>query len=217
MLMRLEGIHKTYPGKKDPVIQNIHLSVESGKTVAVFGKSGSGKSTISQIMAGILKPSAGTVLFHEKPLGYPFPKSERQKIQILFQHPEVSFNPRMRLLNSMKEPYFFRKYPFSMDDLLKELEPFGIYEEHLKRRPAGLSGGELQRLALARIMLMEPEFLILDEPTSMLDVISQAQVIFLLKSLQKERNLGYLFISHDYELCRNFCDEIYRLDNGRLC
>ncbi|WP_331488440.1 ABC transporter ATP-binding protein [Parablautia sp. Marseille-Q6255] len=216
MLMRLENIEKTYRNQKHPVIQNVNLIVEKGKTTGILGKSGSGKSTIGQIMAGILKPSEGTVFFQDQALSYPFPKEVRQKIQILFQHPEISFNPRMSLLESMKEPYRFRKTLFSMEILLEELEKFGIYEEHLKRDPSSLSGGELQRLALARIMLMQPEFLVLDEPTSMLDVISQAQVILLLEKLQRERNLGYLFISHDYELCRHFCHRIYYLKDGRL-
>ncbi|MGI6018316.1 MAG: ABC transporter ATP-binding protein [Marvinbryantia sp.] len=216
MLMRIENIGKTYRNQKHPVIRDVNLIVEKGRTTGIFGKSGSGKSTIGQIMAGILKPSEGMVFFHDHALSYPFPKEIRQKIQILFQHPEISFNPRMSLLESMKEPYRFRKEPFSMEILLEELEKFGIYEEHLKRDPSSLSGGELQRLALARIMLMQPEFLVLDEPTSMLDVISQAQVILLLEKLQKEKNLGYLFISHDYELCRHFCHRIYYLEEGCL-
>lgn len=216
MLIRLERVSMTYPGEKKPVIHKINLEIKSGETVAVFGKSGSGKSTIGQIMAGILKPTYGTLFFHDQELSIPFPKNSRQKIQILFQHPEVSFNPRMTLLESMKEPFRFRKMEFSMEFLLENLKDFGIYEEHLRRKPEALSGGELQRLALARLMFLEPEFLVLDEPTSMLDVISQAQIIQLLTKLQKEKNLGYLFISHDDCLCHQFCHKIYHLENGTL-
>lgn len=216
MLLCLENAEMIYPREKESVIHQISLSVRGGETVAIFGKSGSGKSTIGQIMAGILKPTEGTLYFHGNKLTYPFQKEYRQKIQILFQHPELSFNPRMTLLESMKEPYKFKKLDFSKKKLLDFLEEFGIYDEHLQRHPDALSGGELQRLALARLMLLDSEFIVLDEPTSMLDVISQAQIILLLKKLQKERNLGYLFISHDYELCRHFCNEIYYLEKGWL-
>ena len=96
------------------------------------------------------------------------------------------------------------------------MERYGIYDEHLDRRPAELSGGELQRLALARVMLMEPSFLVLDEPTSMLDVISQAQIIRLLQEIQREKGLGYLFISHDRALCEHFCTTIRPLAQGKL-
>lgn len=216
MLIKLEQASMVYPGEKKPVVHEINLEIKAGETVAVFGKSGSGKSTIGQIMAGILKPTSGNLFFHNQKLSVPFPENYRQKIQILFQHPEVSFNPRMTLLESMKEPYRFRNMEYTLQSLLENLKDFGIYEEHLKRKPEALSGGELQRLALARLMLMEPEFLVLDEPTSMLDVISQAQMIHILKKIQKEKKLGYLFISHDICLCRQFCHKIYHLETGTL-
>ena len=91
---------------------------------------------------------------------------------------------------------------------------WGIYDEHLERYPLELSGGELQRMALARAMLMRPDVLILDEPTSMLDVISQAQVIHMLRDIQKKHAMGYLFISHDRALCKFFCDEILAIEDG---
>lgn len=216
MLIRLDNISKRYRRGADPVVSGVSLSVDRGETACLFGESGSGKTTLGQIAAGLLRPTEGRVIFDDTPLSYPYRGETRRRIQLLFQHPEVAFNPRLTLLESMKEPYRFLGKPCSKKALLDHLESFGIYEEHLGRHPQELSGGELQRLALARTMLMEPSFVVLDEPTSMLDVISQAQVVRLLKKLQQERGLGYLFISHDLELCRFFSDKIYPLTDGRL-
>ena len=149
-------------------------------------------------------------------LSYPLRGPARRRIQILFQHPEVAFNPKLRLIDSMREPYRLFHLPYTRQGLCDYLERYGIYEEHLDRFPAELSGGELQRLALARAMLMDPSFLVLDEPTSMLDVISQAQMIHLLQEIQQEREVGYLFISHDRALCERFCTAIRPLEGGRL-
>lgn len=212
MLIKMVDIGKKYARKEDYVVQNIHFGIEKNETVAIFGDSGSGKSTIGQIMAGIFKPTAGRIFFKDKEMKFPFDKASRSKIQILFQHPEVSFNPKLKLIESMKEPYKFFKLQYSMEGLCRHLEKFGIYKEHLERVPAQLSGGELQRMALARIMLADPEIIILDEPTSMLDSISQAQIIRLLQDAQKNRGIGYLFISHDYLLCKKFADKIFILE-----
>lgn len=198
------------------MIDEVSFGIEEGKTIGIMGESGSGKSTIGQIIAGLYPASEGSIRFRGTPLKIPYKKAIRSKIQILFQHPEVSFNPRMKLKESLSEPYLLKKRPFSEKEFLKYMERFGIYAEHMGRYPAELSGGELQRMALARAMLMEPECLILDEPTSMLDMVSQSQMIRLLKELQEETGVAYLFISHDRELCRKFCDEIYQLEQGKL-
>ena len=216
MLIRLDNIAKSYRRGAPPVVKGVSLSIDRGETVCLFGESGSGKSTIGQVAAGLLRPTEGAVFFEDKALSYPYRGEARRRVQLLFQHPEVAFNPKVKLLDSLREPYRFLKKPYIREDLLKHLETYGIYEEHLNRYPQELSGGELQRLALARTMLLEPFFIVLDEPTSMLDVISQAQVIRLLKRIQEEQGLGYLFISHDLELCRFFSDQIYALENGGL-
>jgi len=216
MLIETKGLSKRYSGKGDNVVTGINLAIGLNETIGIFGDSGSGKSTIGYMLAGILKPTSGEIYFHDSSIRYPFRETSRQKIQILFQHPEISFNPKFRLVTSLKEPYTFYHMPFSRKRLCDFLQQFGIYEEHIDRFPHELSGGELQRMALARILLIRPDFIILDEPTSMLDVISQAQVINLLKELQAKQGLGFLFISHDYKLCETFCDKIYFLRNGSL-
>lgn len=216
MLIEVKNLSKRYTHKGPLVVENISFTIDRGETLAIFGDSGSGKSTIGQILAGIYPASSGEIFLDGEKLKFPFRGVPRQKIQILFQHPEVAFNPKMHLIDSLREVYRFRKLPYSREQLCEYLRRFGIYNEHLDRFPMELSGGELQRLALARVMLMEPDFLVLDEPTSMLDVISQAQMIHLLREIQQETKLGYLFISHDMLLCEEFCTSIRSLKDGCL-
>lgn len=216
MLIEAQGLSKRYRPKGPPVVTDISFAVDQGETLGIFGDSGSGKSTVGQILAGLFPASTGEITFEGRSLCYPFRGEARRRIQILFQHPEMVFDPKMRLEDSMREPYYFSRRSYSRKILCGDLERYGIYEEHLDRYPAELSGGELQRLALARAMLLEPSFLVLDEPTSMLDVISQAQMIHLLQEIQRERGLGYLFISHDRALCARFCTKIRFLKAGRL-
>ena len=216
MLIEVENLRKRYGRGTPYVIDGVSFSIECGETVGIMGESGSGKSTIGQILAGLYPATGGSIRFRGKELKIPYKKELRSKIQILFQHPEVSFNPRMKLEESLCEPYLLKKKPCDRTEFLSYITRFGIYEEHVKRYPAELSGGELQRMALARAMLMEPECLILDEPTSMLDMVSQAQMIRLLEQLQAETGVAYLFISHDRELCRKFCSRIHQLEQGRF-
>ena len=211
MVLEAVGLAKRYPGSARDTVSQISFAIGSGETLGLLGESGSGKSTVGQMVAGILRPTAGRLFFQGEELSFPFRGEARRGIQILFQHPEVSFNPRLRLWDSIKEPYRFRRIPCQEDALVEFLAQFGIYREHLGRYPRELSGGELQRLALARVMLMQPKLVVLDEPTSMLDVISQAQVVHLLEEIQKQEGVSYLFISHDPILCRRFCSRILEL------
>lgn len=216
MLVEVENLRKRYGRAASYVIDGVSFSIGQGETIGIMGESGSGKSTIGQILAGLYPATEGSIRFRGTQLKLPYKKEVRSKIQILFQHPEVSFNPRMKLKESLREPYLLKKRLYEESEFLKYMERFGIYREHVGRYPAELSGGELQRMALARAMLMEPECLILDEPTSMLDMVSQAQMIRLLEQLQTETGVAYLFISHDRELCRKFCSRIHQLEQGRF-
>lgn len=216
MLVEVENLRKRYGRAASYVIDGVSFSIGQGETIGIMGESGSGKSTIGQILAGLYPATEGSIRFRGTQLKLPYKKEVRSKIQILFQHPEVSFNPRMKLKESLREPYLLKKRLYEESEFLKYMERFGIYREHVGRYPAELSGGELQRMALARAMLMESECLILDEPTSMLDMVSQAQMIRLLEQLQTETGVAYLFISHDRELCRKFCSRIHQLEQGRF-
>jgi len=215
MLINANGITHRY-GDGPLVLNNAALGVEKGQIVGLLGPSGSGKSTLGQIMTGLLRPTEGTVEYRGSLMCAPFRGEARQRLQILFQHPESSFNPRLTIRASLREVYKLCKLPFSEGGLLEMLEPFGIYREHLDRFPAQLSGGELQRIALARILLPEPEFIVLDEPTSMLDVISQAQIMRMLRRLRDEKGISYLLITHDVHLCEFMSDKIYIIEDGNV-
>lgn len=197
-------------------VDGASISLQKGKTLGLLGQSGSGKSTLGQMMVGLLKPDSGELFFHGKPLSYPIQGQARRRIQILFQHPEVSFNPQLTLRQSLVEPFKLMGKPFDDGAILSVIEPFGLHAEHLARYPGELSGGELQRAALARVTVLEPEMILLDEPTSMLDVITQAQMIDFLRRYQQQYQTAYLFITHSTALAEQFCDEIVNMEDGRL-
>lgn len=198
------------------VVDGASISLQKGKTLGLLGQSGSGKSTLGQMMVGLLKPDSGELFFHGERLSYPIRGQARRRIQILFQHPEVSFNPQLTLRQSLVEPFKLMGKPFDDGAILSVIEPFGLHAEHLARYPGELSGGELQRAALARVTVLEPEMILLDEPTSMLDVITQAQMIDFLRRYQQQHQTAYLFITHSTALAEQFCDEIVNMEDGRL-
>ena len=197
-------------------VDGASISLQKGKTLGLLGQSGSGKSTLGQMMVGLLRPDSGELFFHGKLLSYPIRGQVRRRIQILFQHPEVSFNPQLTLRQSLVEPFKLMGKPFDDGAILSVIEPFGLHAEHLVRYPGELSGGELQRAALARVTVLEPEMILLDEPTSMLDVITQAQMIDFLRRYQQQHQTAYLFITHSTALAEQFCDEIVKMEDGHL-
>ena len=197
-------------------VDGASISLQKGKTLGLLGQSGSGKSTLGQMMVGLLRPDSGELFFHGERLSYPIRGQARRRIQILFQHPEVSFNPQLTLRQSLVEPFKLMGKPFDDGAILSVIEPFGLHAEHLARYPGELSGGELQRAALARVTVLEPEMILLDEPTSMLDVITQAQMIDFLRRYQQQHQTAYLFITHSTALAEQFCDEIVKMEDGHL-
>ena len=217
MLMETRKLSKRYTDNGGVIaVDGADITLDAGETVGLFGRSGSGKTTLGMMVAGLLRPTSGEIRFHDAPIAMNYRGKTRQSIQILFQHPETSFNPELILLKSMTEPYKRYGIPYRYEEMLEYLKRFGIYEEHLMRRPAELSGGELQRASLARILLLKPEVIVLDEPTSMLDVITQVQVINILKEYQRETGAGFLLVSHNRALCDQVCDRIYAVDKGRF-
>lgn len=145
---------------------------------------------------------------------FPLKGDLRREIQILFQHPETSFDPRMTLEKSLLEPFCTTVCPWMKRALLQSLSSYGLTLAHLQRLPRQLSGGELQRLAILRVLALKPSFLVLDEPTSMLDAISQAQILDILKGLNQQLGLSYLFITHDPDVATRFCSRIFQLEDG---
>ena len=218
MRIRAEQISFTYRNRRasTPVLEDVSLSIAAGETVGLLGPSGSGKSTLGQVICGLRRPDRGQIFYEDMPLKMPYPAAVRKKIQILFQHPETSFDPQLALVSAFQEVYRLYRLPWSVKNLCEYLAPFGIYEEHLRRLPIQLSGGELQRMALARILLADPQLIVLDEPTSMLDSISQAQIIRMLMGLQKERQISYLFITHNEALCQIASHRVFIIKDRKV-
>ena len=220
-MIKLSDIKKTYRSgalvkTENEVLKGISLDLSLGECVGIIGDSGCGKSTLAKVIAGMIPADSGTIELDGTEINYPYTKETRRQIQLIFQHPDVAMPPKLKIENSFKEVYKLLGKPYDTDKLLKYLEPYGIYEEHIGRYPASLSGGELQRLCIARILLLEPKFIMLDEPTSMLDTISQGQIIRMLKDILSDRDVGFMFITHDLSLAEVICDRIFKMENGVL-
>ncbi len=210
------------PANADSV-KGVSFAVGRGKTFALIGESGSGKSSIARAVAGLTAPRAGTIRFKGEALpalAGQRPLALRQKIQIIFQNPDSSLNPRKTVRSILARP--LRMFS-GLDAAGRErkvvelLDSVRLPAAYADRRPHQLSGGERQRVAIARALAAEPELIICDEILSALDVSVQASVLQLLETLQRERGLTYLFISHDLAVVRWFAQEIGVLSQGAFC
>lgn len=224
--LELHNISKTYETgllsrRRLSILKDISFSVHKGQTFGIAGESGTGKTTLGKIIAAIEKPSAGEILFQGKPLGKLKKKeflSFRPRIQMMFQDPEGSLNPKKTILKSLDEVLNLIKMPAAnrTANIRNIFETVGLSEEILVRYPNQLSGGQNQRVTLTRILLLDPEIIILDEPTSALDISVQAQMLNLLRDLQQKKGLTYIFISHDTDVIRFMCHDIGVIKQGRL-
>lgn len=197
------------------VLHDISFSIREGEMLGLAGTSGAGKTTLIRILMGLL-PAEGQISFEGKTLSmYARTREERQAMQLLFQNPGSALNPRMTIEESLREPLRIHQLDREKDipGILEELQ---LRKELLHRYPSQLSGGELQRICLGRLLLLRPRLLLLDEPTSMLDVSVQAQIVRLLQQIQKRMGMACLFISHDLDLLRACCTRIAILHEGRL-
>lgn len=201
--------------EKREVLHDISFTVKEGELLGLAGTSGAGKSTISRILMGLLAPDQGDVFLDGISLLGRQGKAQQRQVQMLFQNPVAALNPRMTIEESMEEP--LRIHGGYDKEKIEEIwEDLQLRKELRSRHPSQLSGGELQRVCLGRLLLLRPRLLLLDEPTSMLDVSVQAQVISILQKLRKKHPMACLFISHDLDLLRAVSDRIGILENGRL-
>ena len=225
-MLKAENISKSYfsgggKGKKHSVLAQISLEIEKGKVLGIIGDSGSGKTTLGKIVAGIERPAEGRIVFNGKELSQLSREQRavfRRKVQMLFQDPEGALNPLKQVAKLLDEVC---RLTGMTESARKErtgemIETVGLSGEILDRYPGQLSGGQNQRVALARILLLDPQLIVLDEPTSSLDVSMQAQILNLLKYLQETKELAYLFISHDRDVIDFMCDQVGVLRDGRL-
>jgi ABC-type microcin C transport system duplicated ATPase subunit YejF len=204
-------------------IDDVSLEVPQGRTVAVIGESGSGKSTLARLILGVYKTAGGQVRFDDvdiASLGKDAMRRLRARIGVVFQEPYESLNPRMRIGRIIEEPLVVHQPCLSRDErrarveaMLREVDLDPVVAD---RYPAALSGGQQQRIGIARALIGEPSLVVLDEPTSSLDLSVRAQVLVLLARLQKARGLTYLMITHDIASVEYFADEVLVMYRGRI-
>jgi len=204
-------------------VDGVDLEVKKGETFGLVGESGSGKTTLGKSVLRLIKPTAGQVFFD----GIEVTKASkrelmqlRRRMQIIFQDPYASLDPRETVGSTLAEPMRIHKLVSSKAEAMKRAKELllrvGLNEEHLFRFPHEFSGGQRQRIAVARALAVDPDFIILDEPTSFLDVSVQAQVLDLLRQLQKELGLTYVFISHNLSVVQYMSERVGVMYLGKL-
>ncbi|HFI0065359.1 TPA: ATP-binding cassette domain-containing protein [Streptococcus suis] len=219
IMVEVAGVSKTYRKKsllgQEQVVQalkDIDLSIFKGETLGLVGESGSGKSTLSKIILGLETASQGDIRFPS----LSDQELKKQALQVIYQDPYSSLNPYLSALELVKEPLYALPKEEAESKALAILERVGISGDAVHKRPKSFSGGQRQRIGIARAVVSQPQFVVCDEPTSALDVSIQATILDLLRGLQDEFGLTYLFISHDLTLVRHFADRIAVMYKGSL-
>lgn len=219
IMVEVAGVSKTYRKKswlgQEQVVQalkDIDLSIFKGETLGLVGESGSGKSTLSKIILGLETASQGDICFPS----LSDQELKKQALQVIYQDPYSSLNPYLSALELVKEPLYALPKEEAESKALAILERVGISGDAVHKRPKSFSGGQRQRIGIARAVVSQPQFVVCDEPTSALDVSIQATILDLLRGLQDEFGLTYLFISHDLTLVRHFADRIAVMYKGSL-
>ncbi|WRS28422.1 ATP-binding cassette domain-containing protein [Oscillospiraceae bacterium MB08-C2-2] len=204
MLLEAKNISYRYSPKDPWILEDVSFCIETGERVALIGSSGCGKSTLAKILSGYIQPSKGEVLLE----GAPLPASGFCPVQMIYQHPELAVNPRHRMKKILTECWE------PDGELLKAM---GIEEEWLSRWPNELSGGELQRFCIARVLGPQTKFLLCDEISTMLDVITQAQIWELVLDCAAKNGLGLIVVTHNEALAQKVCDRTIALPQLNRC
>jgi peptide/nickel transport system ATP-binding protein/oligopeptide transport system ATP-binding protein len=231
VLLEAKGLYKTYTQtsgffvRKQRVIKalnNVSLSIKPGETLAIVGESGSGKSTLARCLLQLLSFDQGELFFKGKNLTCLDEKDKKhlkRQIQMVFQDPYASLNPRMKIEEILEEGLVIHDLgnkKVRQTKVRSMIKKVGLTVADLQKYPHQFSGGQRQRIGIARALIVEPELVICDEPVSALDVSIQAQILLLLKALQKELGLSYLFISHDLRVVRHMADRIVVMHQGKV-
>ena len=233
-LVQVDSVGKSYPRRVGLrtevkwVVEDVSFTIEPGETLGLVGESGSGKTTVARMILALVKPTSGRALVDgidvAKASGEELHRLRRQ-MQPVFQDPYAALNPRMKVLDIITEPFVIHHLELGgegakgaslRDKAVALLKEVGVDESALARHPHEFSGGQRQRINIARALALRPKLLILDEPVSALDVSVGAQIVNLLRSLQRAHRLTYLFISHSMPLVRYLSTRIAVMEQGRL-
>lgn len=226
ILLEAENLVKEFPARRGKVhaVSDISLCIYRGETLALVGESGCGKSTLGRMLLRLIEPTSGRLRYDGQNLLALKPEKMREmrrRMQIIFQDPYASLNPRMSIGRIIEEPLLTHKIGENRQErqsiVHSLMDKVGIRPEFYSRYPHQFSGGQRQRVGIARALALNPELIVCDEPVSALDVSIQAQILNLLRDLQKELGLTYLFISHDLGVVRYISDRVCVMFLGRLC
>jgi oligopeptide/dipeptide ABC transporter ATP-binding protein len=231
ILLSVENLHKTFkvnanrPGAPKlclKAVDGVSFEIEAGETLGLVGESGCGKSTVGKLLLRLIEPDDGIIRFADKSVTA-MPKRQltalRRDMQMIFQDPFSSLNPRMRVGEIIGEPLVVHDLVNGKDprnQVLTLMDKVGLSAEHYDRYPHEFSGGQRQRIGIARTLAVQPRLVVADEPVSALDLSIQAQIVNLLKDLQEEFGLTYLFISHDLGVIEHVCDRVAVMYLGRI-
>ncbi len=230
-ILEMENVSVDFPVKgftaflkrqKISAVSDVSLRIEKGQTFGVVGESGCGKSTLANTMIGMVKPTAGRVTFKGKNLFELDRKSfkkTRRDMQMIFQDPFSSLNPRFNVHDIISEPLLIRGDATEEEmkaRVVELLELVGLSKDDIDRHPSDFSGGQQQRIAIARSIILNPDFLVCDEPVSALDVSVHAQILNLLTEIQEKLGLTYVFISHNLAVVKNICDRMVVMYLGKV-
>ena len=221
MLLEVNGLTKSFGGRT--VLDGACFTVDHRQVLGIMGPSGQGKSTVARILCGTLFPDGGSVSFQGETLtaaGKPYNEAFRRDIQLIPQQPFSSLDPRQRVGDAICEPLLFHKIVRTKSQAAEKarelLEKVLLDPELFYRRPGELSGGQAQRVLIARSLTVSPKLLIADEATSMLDISSQAQIVQIFRDLVESEGLALICISHDRPLVESICGSIYNLSEGKM-
>lgn len=225
-LLRVRGLRKTFAGaggSQVVAVDDVSFELERGRTLGLIGESGSGKSTAGRLVLRLLAADAGSVEFDGADVLALRPaemRALRRRMQVVFQEPYGALNPRLKIASIIADPLVVHDRSLSRSErhrrVLETMEAVGLSPALADRHPGALSGGQQQRVGIARAIITRPDFVLLDEPTSSLDLSVRAQILELLGQLREQHGLTYLFISHDISTVEYFCDDILVMYRGRV-
>ncbi len=231
IILKAEGVKRYYYprkgilGRVDHVraVDGVSIEVQKGKVFSLVGESGSGKSTLARLLLRLEPPTEGKIYFRDRDiwsLKGELLKEFRRSVQVIFQDPFSSLNPRMNVYSILSEPLRIHELVRNREELTERigelLQTVGLKVEHMYRYPHEFSGGQRQRLCIARAIALEPELIVADEPLSALDVSIQAQILNLLGELKEKKGLTFIFVSHDLKVVEYFSDYIAVMYMGKV-